>query len=94
MKWRTQDGRLIDVGELPDEHLANILAMLERNTPGVLAAPSMDDYNLAAAAAGTMQGEMALLSMDQEMDRILAAMQPPIVTALLAEEGRRKEASP
>lgn len=41
--WRTKDGRRIPISEMDDQHLANSLAMMERQHPSLIV------YEMAAA---------------------------------------------
>lgn len=64
--WTTRDGTKIPVTEMTDSHLANAIAMCERNS---------ENYRQSALNSGLqmlsmLQGEQAIYSVECEMDRL------------------------
>lgn len=93
--WTTRDGRKVRVCDMDDVHLENTIRMLNR-----VANFRKDDTILSAMAVeSTLQGEMALLCIEQDIARTEDAdpseflERPDLYEALLLERERRKEKS-
>jgi hypothetical protein len=63
MKWNTKDGRIINIDEMTDQHLANSIAMLRRN--GFC---SIEEFDDACDSAFSAHGEMASYYSEQQLD--------------------------
>ncbi len=92
MKWKTKDGKRIEVSKMDDEHLVNTIRMLYRG--GRRIRSGMD--NALCHAECALRGEMALQSVEDESNRIsrmsddeLVEEQHPIVLEMIIEAEKR-----
>lgn len=89
--WVTKDRRVIPIRELDDDHLSNIISFLRRQAAKVIEQKAAD----ILVSASSLQGEMAIDSMDRELtavmntspQEVLESM--PIYDALCDEADRR-----
>ena len=65
MKWKTKEGKLIEVKDMSTSHIKNSLAMLKRK--GFIAQSTLKSYLFCPSP----RGDMAQYCFDQEFDRIL-----------------------
>lgn len=64
--WKTKEGVKIRVCDMTDRHLLNAIAMLERWAPKALASTQ----SAAWSFLGTLQGDVAQYTMEQEISRL------------------------
>lgn len=60
--WKTKDGRLIPIPELENEHLVNIIRMLDRN-----AERAAFNYVIRSSPLISMMGDMAQMAAEDAM---------------------------
>jgi hypothetical protein len=65
--WKTRDGRKIRVCHMPDTHLLNTIRFMERQA----AAHERDAVRAGLHVLTVLRGEMALLSVEQELDCLM-----------------------
>ena len=63
MKWKTRDGRVLDVSEMDDQHLINTYNMVGRIFYAY-------DSELRACLSLSFNGEMAQMAQEAEADRL------------------------
>lgn len=83
MKWKTKDGREIEISEMADSHLLNTYKMLRRK--GFISPKTFRFYLTCAGP----NGEMAQDAFDQELDRVLDSPVSEFID-LFEEEIRRR----
>lgn len=64
MKWKTKDGKLIDVKDMTDCHLLNTQRYIQRRVKAI------QEENVACAGI-CFQGEMAQYYQDQELNALM-----------------------
>jgi len=62
MKWRTKDGRIIDIKTMETAHIKNCVAMLEK--AGYV---SIEDFSASVSAMGSLNGEYAQMAAENEV---------------------------
>lgn len=67
MKWKTKDGREIEVKDMETSHIKNTLKMLEKN--GFIAASTLDFY---LGCSGPSGGDGAQMAFERECDYIFS----------------------
>lgn len=91
--WTTRDGRKVRLCDMADSHLLNTIKYLKKRTEARLAAEIALGYRVLCG----LQGEMAQLCVEQDLDR-LESEDPesfllehfPLYEKLLLEAERRK----
>jgi len=66
--WKTKAGDMIRISEMEDSHLNNTIAMLERNADKLM----RQALSEALALSATMQGEMAIESMEEYINDMVS----------------------
>jgi hypothetical protein len=61
MKWKTKEGKILDIVDMSEKHLINCIAMLRRRE-------EVEDREAMCAAGYTGSGEGATYAADQAMD--------------------------
>ena len=88
MKWRTKDGRELDIKKMSTDHLKNTVAMLKRHSPNIDWAVKLSPYLSEAAANASEHAadaiEMELRQLDERMDK--AGVEPWHVHLLVLSE--------
>ena len=72
--WTMRDGRVIDIDKMGDLHLIRTLRMLERNAAAKAARAELEGY----AALMSLHGEMAILSVEQDLAALAAGRIGPV----------------
>lgn len=90
--WTTKDGRRIRICDMNDNHLSNTIAMLEHLRPAL----ECEFINEAESMLCCLQGEMAIYSVEREVDRVIShGLFPreihPLYPNLLLDQERRLE---
>jgi hypothetical protein len=67
MKWTTRDGTKIDIKDMTDSHLANAIALMERNSEKY----RQGAINSGLQMLGYLQGEMAIESVENWIDELM-----------------------
>lgn len=90
--WRSNDGQIHVIAQMPSRHLRNIVPFLHR-----IAVQMLDqEIEDAIVGAGWLQGEMATYYADQEIDSLLREdphnwlARQPVMQAILRELARRE----
>ena len=89
--WKTATGRKIKIVDMTDYHLRNTIKMLEQYAKHMEHQTIQAGENLLC----TMQGEMAIMSIEDDLDRLYnRGLDPadisPVYCKLIAEAERRK----
>ena len=71
MIWTTKDGLDIDIEDMSDSHLMNTILWMERNEERITGQHERKLLSLGEHALSCLQGEMALLEVEQELDNIM-----------------------
>lgn len=89
--WRTKDGTEIPLSDLKNDHLVNIIKMLERRAPSYADQLAWQAYQFAEMTGGEMAADAAtdvgdkLLDGEYEIEDVM----PPVYEHLMAEARRR-----
>ncbi len=85
-KWKMKNGQKIWIKDMEDSHLLNTLKLLQRN------AWAVESYNskVALLALQSLQGEQAIYSMENELNRDWWEFLPSIYNSLIAYAKKRK----
>lgn len=87
-RWTMRDGTKIKIKDMDDNHLVNCIAMLERNHAALISRAR----DAGESMLMTMQGEMALESVEQglaQLDDSDVGDEYPIYYDLIEEQARR-----
>ena len=85
--WITREGEKWRIGAMTADHLQSVIAYLHRN------ADTIQAYDIAQAidAASSLQGEMAIDSIDQEVERMMSMSPDEYIDDLPVVEAMRDE---
>ncbi len=85
--WKTRDGRNIRVCHMTDTHLLNTIRFMDRQA----AAYERDAIRVGLHALTALHGEMALLSVEQELDCLMeeGVRMPEIYDDMVEEAAQR-----
>ena len=83
VKWTTKDGRCISVADLDSDHLVNIVRMLLRSVPRY----RMELEHLGNWMLDTLQGEMAIESVEADLAYLEEEDDEEIISGALGELG-------
>ena len=92
--WTTKDKRKIRICDMSDSHLSNTIAMLDRKTEVITPYLILEAHR----TLNSLNGDMAMLAMEGEIDRLIEyGVDPstiyPLYDNLVLESQRREELS-
>ena len=82
-KWKTRDGREVDVADMADDHLVNTLRMLRRN--GFVSTSTLNFYLFGPSP----EGDGAQLAFDRELSELMNRKPLDVMSNMESEAEKR-----